>query len=131
MQYIARHLAEFHGIPVSLFLQVVQVPLDGSITSGVSATPLSFVSSAVLLRAYSALQVVNKHIEQSWTQKDPWGTPLITSLCLDFVPLITTLWCRTFNSCSINLTCLPIQSVYSELFYENHVEDSVKGSPGR
>jgi len=73
MQYIARHLAEFHGIPVSLFLQVVQVPLDGSITSGVSATPPSFVSSAVLLRAYSALQVVNKDIEQSWTQKGSLG----------------------------------------------------------
>lgn len=74
MQYIARHLAEFHEIPVSLFLQVVQVPLDGSITSGVShSSQFCFICRLAESILCSNIQVVNEDIEQSWTQKGSLG----------------------------------------------------------
>ncbi|KAK4811148.1 hypothetical protein QYF61_019779 [Mycteria americana] len=34
---------------------------------------------------------------------DPWGTPHVTGFHLDFVPLITTPWARTFSQFSIHL----------------------------
>ena len=72
------------------FLQPVQVPLNGT-------TPLSFVSSANLLRAHSASssRPLTKGFNSIGPTTDPWwtplGTPLVTCFQLDFLPLIIIL----------------------------------------
>jgi len=83
---------ELHEASVSPFLQPAEVHLEGSTTSGASATPPSYVSSADLLRAHSAslFRSSMKVLNRSGPTIDPWGTPLVTGLQLDF-PQITTL----------------------------------------
>ncbi|KAJ7400839.1 hypothetical protein BTVI_101645 [Pitangus sulphuratus] len=51
-----------------------------------------------------------------------WGTPLVTGLALDPMPLISTLW----NLLTDPPHCPLIQSILTEFTYEDVVRDSVK-----
>ena len=45
----------------------------------------------------------------------PWGTPQVTGLQWDFVPLITTLWTRLFSHFSVHLTVCSISPYFISL----------------
>ena len=79
--------------------------------SGVSATPRSFESSANLLTVLSApsskllmKMLLMKMLNNISPSVDRWGTPLVTGLHLEFVPLVTILWAWTFSEFLVHLT---------------------------
>ena len=51
----------------------------------------------------SSRSLMNK-LNKTGPSTDPWGTPLVTSLQLDSVPLMTTLWVLPFSQFSIHCT---------------------------
>ncbi|KAK4806792.1 hypothetical protein QYF61_005588 [Mycteria americana] len=75
-------------------------------SSAISATPPTFVSPANLLRVHSApsSRSLMKMLNRTGPSIDPWATPLVTGIQLDFVPLIATLWAQPFSQFSIHLT---------------------------
>jgi len=102
--------------------------------SGVSATPHTFGSSANLLRVHSAPpsrslpKMSNSHLLST----DAWGTPLVTGLLLDFVPLTTS--SRPSQSASFRSTsvCLPhpyFNSVSMRLLRETRSQTFLTCSP--
>jgi len=64
------------------------------------------VSSANLLRVHSvpSSRSLMKMLNRTGPSTDPWGTPLVSSLKLDFMSQITTLWGWLFSSFSVHLT---------------------------
>lgn len=72
---------------------------------GVSATAPSFVTSADMLQ----LNRIGPGVE-------PWHTPLMTGLQLDFMRLITTLWALQLSRFSIHLTAHWFTLYFTSLF---------------
>lgn len=54
VQDFALAFPELHNVPVGLFLQSIEVPLDAAQLSGASTVPASFVSSANLISSLLA-----------------------------------------------------------------------------
>lgn len=74
-QFLQLSLLNFMRLLLSPFLQLFEVPLDGSRLPGISATPPSLVSLANVLRVPSAsiIQVTNDDIRQGSIQNWPLG----------------------------------------------------------
>jgi len=77
-----------------------------SYPSGMSTASLILASPANLVRVHSislsrSLMKIFNSIGHS---TDPWGTPLVSSVCLDIKPLTTTLWLRPSNQFLIHQT---------------------------
>lgn len=68
------------------------LPFEQGFPPGVSATPLSFVSSAQLPRVHSvpSFRSLMKIFNRTAPSIDPLGTSLVTGLQTDFMPLIST-----------------------------------------
>jgi len=74
--------------------------------SGVSATPLSFVSSGNLSKVQSipSSRSLMKMLSETGPSTDPWGTLLAIGLQLDSAPLITAVWVLAVSQFSSHLT---------------------------
>lgn len=74
-QFLQLSLLNFMRLLLSPFLQLFEVPLDGSRLPGISTTPPSLVSLANVLRVPSAsiIQVTNDDIRQGSIQNWPLG----------------------------------------------------------
>ncbi|KAK4810833.1 hypothetical protein QYF61_008805 [Mycteria americana] len=101
VQDFALPLVELHEVPVSPFLQSVQVPLDGSTTLWhiSHSSQICVISKLAEGTLCLIIQIINEDVEHDRTQYwgQYWGTPLVTGLQLDFMPLITTLWAWPFS----------------------------------
>jgi len=105
VQDLAVLFVELHEVSVSPFLQPVEVPLDG-------ITPLCCISHSSQCCITSKLaegalcsiiQIICQEVSSIGPSVEPWGTPLVTCLPLDFVPLFTTLWSQSFSQFSVHL----------------------------
>lgn len=85
-------LTELCSIPVCPFLQLAQVPLDGSLTLWCINTSFQFCVICKLADSNSSVQNMNDGIDRDWSPNWSLGTPLVTGLQLGFVPLFITLW---------------------------------------
>ena len=63
-------LLEFHGVPVSPFLQPIEVPLDGSTTLCLSSyfSQFGVISKLGEGTRCPIIRIVNEDAEQDWTQ---------------------------------------------------------------
>ena len=80
-------------VPLCPTFQPVQVTLNGSTAFWCISHSSSFVSSANLLRVHSnssSRSLMNK-LNKTGPSTDPWGTPLVTGLQPDSLPLMTVL----------------------------------------
>jgi len=94
--------------------------------SGTAATPHILVSSANLLRVHSVppSRSLVKWLNGTGPSIDPWGTPLVTGLLLDFVLLITIVWAQSLSQFSIHL-CVCSSSLYTNSFSMNILQETV------
>lgn len=101
-QDLALPLSEHHGIPLSSILRPVTIPLN-SRSFDVSATSHTFLSSVNLLGVHSVLlfRSLMKASNSVGPRTNPWSTPLLTCLQLDFMPLIITFWTQLLSQFSI------------------------------
>ncbi|GAB0181629.1 hypothetical protein GRJ2_000628200 [Grus japonensis] len=84
------------------------------------------ISKLAGLHSAPSSRSLMKILNRTGPSIDPWTTPLVTGLQLDFVPLITTLWAWPFSRFSIHLiVCL--SSPYINKFYEDLIGNSIKG----
>lgn len=86
VQVFAHPLAELPLFPVSTFLQTVQIPLDTSMMlCPISSTsPFCVICTFTVCTLHPIIQIMNYHTEQyCWLQ----GSPPVTSLHIDFIPL--------------------------------------------
>ena len=90
---------------------------------GVSVAPLSFVSSANLLRVHSAPSLV-KVLNSIGSSIDAWGMPPVSDLHLDFMPLMASLWAWKFS----HSTFVHLSSPYFTWFVYEHVMGGSAGS---
>lgn len=78
-----------HESTMGPLLQLIQVPLDGILSSGVPTTPPSLVSSANMTPMPLSMSIT-KVFNTTGANEDPWETPLVTAVHQDFELLITT-----------------------------------------
>lgn len=72
-----------HETPMGPLLELVQVPLDATVSSsGMSTAPLNLVSSANFLRVYliSLSMSLMKILTRTGPSTDSWGTALVTDI---------------------------------------------------
>lgn len=112
-------LVELHEVAVGPLLQSVEVPLYGSMT--LAYQPLSwFGVVANLLRVHSGPSC--RSPMKTLNKTDPsivyWDTPLVSSLQLEFVLVIITLWAQTFLHFSVHVTVHPVHTSTACLLQE-------------
>jgi len=91
IQDLALHLGELHEISLSLILQPVQVPVNGSTTSWCTRHPSQFCIICEAAEDALHFSIQDEEVKQYWPQYPPLWSPLVTYLQTDFVPLVTTL----------------------------------------
>lgn len=92
MKDFALLLIEFFEVPASPFSQPIKVTLDGTTTLWCVRCSSQFcVTSKLVERTLCLiLQFIHEEAKQNkYNSIDPWGTTLITSLQLDFMPLMS------------------------------------------
>lgn len=105
MQDLALSIVELHRVPLSPFVQLVEVPLDGSatlwfvshsskffVTSRLAEGTHSVPSSRPLLKTLNRVSYCIPVIFYSSPCIDLWGTSLVLGLQPRLVPLNAILW---------------------------------------
>lgn len=114
---------ELCEVPVRPFLQPAKVLQDGSTTFWEPATP-SFVTSRISEDLLCpTIQTVNEGTERCGTQD--WGILVVTSLQLDSVPPVATLWMWLFSQVSVHLAVH--SPVIHQLLHETSWEKCLYG----
>lgn len=83
------------------FLQPVEIPLDGSTTFWCINHSSQI---CIICKPEGALFPISHITNDTGLSIDPWSTPAVTGLQLDFVLLITILWARQFSQVLIHFT---------------------------
>lgn len=91
---------ELDDIHVGPFLQHVTVPLNGSATLWPINQSFQFCIISIEGALRPIIQVTNEDVNSSGPGICSWGTSLVTSRQLDFMPLITTLQTQQSTSLS-------------------------------
>jgi len=104
-QDFAFPLIKLHEVPLEPVLQLVKVPLSGSTTMWCFSHSSQFcvICELAEVRSVTISRSLMKLLNSISHSNDPWVTPLVTCLQLDFVLLITTLQAGPFSQFSICL----------------------------
>ncbi|KAK4831590.1 hypothetical protein QYF61_018350 [Mycteria americana] len=126
---LALLLIELHEVLASPFLQPVKVPLDASTTLWCISHSSQFCVISKLAEGTlcPSSRSLMKMLNRMRPNIDPWATPLVTGLQLDFMPLTTTLWAWPFSQFSVHLTIASSSPYFHWLLYKDLMGDSVKG----
>lgn len=86
MQHLAFPRVELRGVPVGPFLQLAEVPLDGSTTRwcGSSSSWFSVIWELAEEAFPSTMQVTNDELRQDRSPCCTWGAALVPGLQLGF-----------------------------------------------
>ena len=104
---------EIHDFSVGSFLQLCEVPLNGSTTIWIVQSPQFIITIRFPDGALCPVSwAINDKAKQYWPSVRPEGTPLRTSPQLNFMSLITNLWAQQF----VQFDVYPTACLFSPYF---------------